>query len=147
MHIENLLLKKVLTLHQSFQAERVYNPNKKIYTSWLRETFEFHITFTAFTASTTFTAFGTTNQYYLIIDYLESNLFSNYRQSLRNQPRPNQRQDSVLSSSFINASNIFDITPSFIKAPGTSYSMWRRYYCCIGIKNLIFATRSLFKYI
>ena len=116
MHIENLLLRDVLTLRQSSQIEGVWNLKKKIYTSRLRERLE------SYSASIASTAFDSTNNRCLITDRLESNFLSNYRQGLRIQPCLNQRQGSRVHpattalSSFTNASDIPDVTPVSIKA-------------------------------
>lgn len=45
MYIKNLLLRKLLALHQSFLAERVLNFNKKVYTSQLKQGLESYLFF------------------------------------------------------------------------------------------------------
>lgn len=51
IYIKKLLVRQVLTLHQSFQAEVVQNQKKKIYISYLKKGLE---TYLVFTTSTTF---------------------------------------------------------------------------------------------
>lgn len=123
--------------------EGVQKPKKKIHTSRLQEGMESH------SASTTSTASGTTNARRLIRERLESHPPSNHRQGLESQPRPNQRQGSgshpaaTASSSFTNASDIPDSTPSPTKAPTTGYSLWRGHRRRTGIKDSTSAARSL----
>ncbi len=57
----------------------MFKKQKKNYTSHLQDDLELHATFT------TSIVFNTTNPYYLIREYLESHLPSNYHQSLRTQ--------------------------------------------------------------
>lgn len=146
MHIKNRLLREVLTLRQSSQTKGVQNPKKKIYTGRPRERFKSHSDSTASTTS------SITNNHCLIRDHLESNLLFNYCQGLRTQSYSNQQQASgsypatTASSVFTNTSNIPDITPAPIKAPGTGYSLWRRHCHYICIKNSTSAARSLCKY-
>lgn len=130
-----------------FLVGDIQKPEKKIYTSYLPKDLESQL---AFTASI---AFSTTNSHYLVRERLESYLSSNYCQDLETQICPNQQKDSgsylvvTLSDFFTNASDIPNIILSLTKAPDMGYSLWHKYYYCMGIKNLISADRSLCKYI
>ncbi len=143
---QKLLARELLTSHQSSQAKGVRNQKKKIYTSRLREGLEVYL------ASTTSTASGTTNHRRLIRERLESHPSSNHRKGLGAQSRSNQRHDLetrpavTTSSSFTNASDIPNITPSPTKAPGTGYSLWRGHRRRIGIKDSTPAAHSLCEY-
>ena len=145
MHIKNLLLRKLLTLHQSSQVEGVWNP-KNIYTSPLKKGLEFYST------STTSTASGTTNHRRLIRECLESHLPSNYCQGLGAQPLLNQWHSfkpqlaAIGSSSFPNASNIPKVTLLPTKAPITGDSVWHEHCCRLGIKDSTFTGYNLCKY-
>ena len=103
-------------------------------------------------ASTSSTASETTNPCRLIREGLESHPSSNHRQGLETQPRPNQQQGSgshpaaTASSSFTNASDIPDVTPSSTESPATCNSLWRGHGCCVGIKDSKSATCSLYKH-
>lgn len=83
----------------------------------------------ASTASTSFTASGTTNARRLIRKRLESNLPSNHRHGLGIQPYPNQRKGSgshlaaTASSFFTNVSNILNVTTLPTKSPATGNSL------------------------
>ena len=103
-------------------------------------------------ASTTSTASGTTNPCRLIRERLESHPSSNHRQGLGTQPCPNQRQGSgsypaaTASSSFTNASDIPDVTPSSTKSPAMGNSLYRGHRRCASIKDSTFAACSLYKH-
>ena len=117
---------------------------KNTYTSRLREGLKSHLASTASTGS------GMTNLCCLIRERLESQPFSNHRQSLGTQPRPNQRQGSgshlTIFSSFTNASDISDVTLVPIEASAMGHLLWHRYCCCLEIKDSTLASRSLCKY-
>ena len=80
------------------------------------------------------------------LEFLTSSIFTNnycrgHKEELRIQPV------STTSISFINSSNISDITSSSIKPPKTGYALWHRHCRCSRIKNLTPAACSLCKYI
>ena len=103
-------------------------------------------------AFTTSTACGTTNARRLIRERLESCPLSNHHQGSESQTRPNQRQGSgshpaaTTSSSFTNAFDIPNSTPSPTKISTMGYSLWRGYCCCTGIKDSTFCVRNLCKH-
>ena len=86
----------------------------------------------------------------LIRKRLESHPFSNYHQSLGAQTRPNQHQGSrshpAASSSFTNASEIYDVTPLSTKASAMDFLLWRGYCRHSRIKDLPPAAYSLCKF-
>ena len=79
MYTGNWVIRKVLILQKSSHIGEIQKPPQKIDSSCLRRGLELHL------GSTTSRAFGTTNHHRHIIDYLESHLFSKYRQGLETQ--------------------------------------------------------------
>ena len=58
-----------------------------------------------------------------------------------------ETQPASIASTFLVINfNIFKVTGPSIELSETKYSLWRRHRCCLGIKDLILASRSLCKY-
>ena len=83
IYLKKLLVREVLTLHQSSQTKGNQNRIKKMYTNPLKEGLKTHL------ASTTSIVSGISNYHYLIKMRLESHSFSNHYQGLETQSRSN----------------------------------------------------------
>lgn len=58
-----------------------------------------------------------------------------------------KQPESTNSTLFVSGPDISNITTATIELPKTGYTLWRGYYWCLGIKNSIPITCSLYEYI
>lgn len=136
----------MLNLHWGSQAKEVKKCKTKIPSSRLQESLKSHSTSTASISSSNI------NLRRLIREDLKSHLFSKYCQGLKIQTCLNLWQGSgsytalIASSSFINASDIPDVTFLSTKASATEHLLGREYCCRLGIKDWIPPASTLCKY-